>query len=199
MLSGSEIQVNQPGTYQLVLERAGCQLPSNEIVINPFDESLITLDISGTVVFPEGGSKTVTAAGAENYRWYDANNQEIGNGPSMNFTQEGSFILIASVGNCQVSRNVQVEYLETFRVPNVISVNGDGINDLWVLPNSYSNKKDVRITIYNERGEEIFNQSNYQNNWPESSRAFPRQNMVFFYKIRNAETVLKQGTITVIR
>lgn len=117
----------------------------------------------------------------------------------MTFTEEGSYLLIATLGSCEVSRNIQVEYLETFRVPNVISVNADGINDLWILPNSYSNKEEVRVTIYNQRGEEIFNQNNYQNNWPESSRVFPRQNMVFFYKIRKADAVLKQGTITVIR
>lgn len=198
-VQGNSLDVTQDGTYQLVLERAGCPLRSNEVVIAPLDESLITLDVSGTVVFPEGGSRTVNASGAETYRWYDSNNSEVSNSASITFTLAGSYVLIATVGNCEVTRTVNVEYLETFKVPNVISVNGDGINDQWMLPNSYANKSDVRVTIYNEKGEEIFNQTNYQNNWPESSRAFPRQNMVFFYKIRNAEAVLKQGTITVIR
>ncbi len=198
-LSGGSMAITEAGTYQLVLERSGCPLKSNEVVIAPLDESAITLDISGTVVFPEGGSRTVNASGGETYRWYDSNNAEVSTSSSMTFTEEGSYLLIATVGSCEVSRNVSVEYLETFKVPNVISANGDGINDLWVLPNSYSNKADVRVTIYNERGEEIFNQNNYQNNWPESSRVFPRQNMVFFYKIKNADAVLKQGTITVIR
>jgi gliding motility-associated-like protein len=84
-------------------------------------------------------------------------------------------------------------------VPNVISVNGDGINDQWVIPNSYSGRQDVNVIIYNERGEEVLNENNYQNNWPSSAASFPAQNMVFYYKIRNAEKVLKQGTITVIR
>ena len=61
------------------------------------------------------------------------------------------------------------------------------------------NKADVNVIIYNERGEEIVNVFNYQNNWPESTMAFTKQNMVFFYKIRNGSEVLKQGTITVIR
>jgi hypothetical protein len=199
MATGNSTDVSQPGTYHLVLQRAGCPLQSNEVVIAPFDESLITLDISGTVVFPEGSSRTINASGAETYKWYDSNNMEVSVSPSITFTEDGSYLLVAAVGNCEVSRTVQVEYLETFKVPNVISVNADGINDHWVLPNSYSNKEEVRITIYNERGEEIFNQTRYQNNWPESTRAFPQQNMVFFYKIRKAEKVLKQGTITVIR
>ena len=92
-----------------------------------------------------------------------------------------------------------MEYLDTFRVPNVITVNGDGINDLWVIPNSYSNKPDVSVIIYNQNGEEIYNQTNYQNNWPQASTSFAHQNMVFYYKILDDGGVLKQGTITVIR
>ena len=195
----AEIDVVTPGTYQLVLQRNGCGLPSNEIVISPLDPSIISLDPSDIVIFPEGSSRTVTASGGDSYRWYNSDNVEISSSSSITFTEEGSFTVVATVGNCEVIRNVTVEYLDTFRVPNVITVNGDGINDLWILPNSYSNKDDVNVIIYNEKGEQVLNVNNYQNNWPQSSTAFPRQNMVFYYKIRDAEAVLKQGTITIIR
>jgi hypothetical protein len=198
-VSTPELSVTETGTYQLVLMRDGCPLPSNEIVISPLDENLITLDPGDTVVFPEGGSRTVTATGGNSYRWLDSNNNEMSSGNSMTFTAEGQFVLIAEVGNCQVIRNISVTYLDTFRVPNVITVNGDGVNDQWIIPNSYSNKSDVNVIIYNEKGVEVLNEFNYQNNWPSSSVNFPRQNMVFFYKIRNGGEVLKQGTITVIR
>ena len=75
----------------------------------------------------------------------------------------------------------------------------DGINDLWVLPNTYSRKSDVLVTVYNEKGQEIFNETNYQNNWPESTAQFSKQNMVFYYKIQQDNKTIKQGTITVIR
>lgn len=191
--------VNQAGTYRLVLDRNGCSVISNEITIVPIDESLITLDPAGDVVFPEGTSRTVTASGGTAYRWFDSNNVEMGTSSSMNFTTEGAYTLVANIDNCEVARQINVTYLDTFRVPNVISVNGDGINDQWVLPNSYSNKTDVNVIIYNEKGEEILNEFDYNNSWPSSSMSFPKQNMVFYYKIRNAKEVLKQGTITVIR
>ncbi len=198
-VSTADLTVTETGAYQLVLQRNGCPLQSNEIIINPLDENLITLDPSNNLVFPEGGSKTVNATGGESYRWLDSNNVEMSSSSSMTFTQEGSYVLIATVGNCQVIRNLTVSYLDTFKVPNVITVNGDGINDQWIIPNSYSYKPEVNVIIYNEKGEELFNEFNYQNNWPESSMSFPKQNMVFFYKIRNGGGVLKQGTITVIR
>ena len=193
------LTVTEPGKYQLVLDRNGCPLPSNEIVISGLDPALITLDPSGTIVFPESSSRTVTASGGDSYRWYDSNNTEISTSSSVTFTEEGSYVLIATIGNCEVSRELTVEYLDNFKIPNVITVNGDGINDQWILPNSYSNKAEVNVVIFNSAGKEVLNEFNYQNNWPESSMTFAKQNMVFFYKIKDSNEVLKQGTITIIR
>ena len=198
-LSTTSIDVSSPGTYQLVIQRNGCPVPSNELVLTGLDENLITLDPGTDIRMPEGTSKSVTASGGDTYRWYDSNNVELSSASSYSFTAEGQYLLIATIGGCEVARTLTVSYLDTFKVPNVISVNGDGINDQWVIPNSYSGRPDVNVIIYNERGEEVLNEYNYQNNWPSSAASFPKQNMVFYYKIRDAAKVLKQGTITVIR
>ncbi|WP_411029373.1 gliding motility-associated C-terminal domain-containing protein [Spongiimicrobium sp. 3-5] len=191
--------VDATGTYRLVVSRGGCDINSNELVIAPFDASQITLDSPDNVVFPEGSSRTVTASGGTAYSWFDENNSLLSSTESVTFTEEGNYLLVANIDACEVTRPLTVVYLDTFRVPNVITVNGDGINDLWIIPNSYSNNPDVNVIIYNDQGEEVLNQFDYQNNWPQSSVAFQKQNMVFFYKIRNATEVLKQGTITIIR
>lgn len=198
-LSTPSIDVSTAGTYQLIIQRNGCPVPSNELVLNGLDESLITLDPGSDIRIPEGSAQTVTASGGDSYRWLDNNNIELSSADSYSFTEAGNYLLIATVGGCEVARPLVVSYLDTFRVPNVISVNGDGINDQWVIPNTYSNRTDVNVIIYNEKGEEVLNVNNYQNNWPTSATSFPNQNMVFYYKIRDTQTVLKQGTITVIR
>lgn len=193
------LNITNPGTYRLVLQRDGCPLISNEITIFPLDENLITLDPTGDVVLPEGTSKTIRASGGTAYRWMNESNAEMSTSDSVTLTEPGTYTLIASIDGCEIVRQVQVRILDMFKVPNVITVNGDGINDQWVIPNLYSNKPDVSVIIYNEQGEEILNEIDYKNNWPQSSTAFNKQNMVFYYKIRNAKEVLKQGTITVIR
>jgi len=195
----ASLDVTAPGTYRLVIDKNGCDLISNEIAITPLDPDLITLDPAGTVVFPEGTTRTVTASGGTGYRWYDSNNVEISNTDSVDLDAEGDYVLIANIDNCEITRTFSVEYLDTFKVPNVITPNGDGFNDQWVLPNSYSNKTDVSVIIYRESGEEILNVQDYKNDWPTSATAFPMQNMVFYYVIKNSTETLKQGTITVIR
>ena len=195
----NSVDIGQPGTYRLVIDRNGCDLMSNEITISPLDPDLITIDPGGVVVFPEGTTRTVTASGGTAYRWYDINNVEMSNTATVTFDTEGTYILIANIDNCEITRQVTVEYLDTFKIPNVITPNGDGFNDQWVLPNSYSNKPDVTVIVYRESGEELMNVQNYRNDWPDASLAFPQQNMVFYYTIKNANETLKQGTITVIR
>lgn len=187
------------GTYRLVLDKNGCDLYSNEIVIAGLDPNLINLDIDGDVVFPQGSSRTVTASGGTGYQWLDVNSNIMSSTDSMTFTEEGTFTLIANIDNCQITRQLTAVYLDTFKVPNVITPNGDGANDQWVIPNSYSNNSDVNVIIYTDKGVELINEMSYQNNWPESSASFPNQNMVFYYVIKNASETLKQGTITVIR
>lgn len=195
----ASLDVNQPGAYQLVIDKNGCDLNSNEIAIIPLDPDLITIDPTGTVVFPEGTTRTVTASGGTAYRWLDSNNIEISNTASVTLDTDGSYTIIANIDNCEISRQVTAEYLDTFNVPNVITPNGDGINDQWVLPNSYSNKPEINVIIYHASGEELISVNDYKNDWPDASMAFPRQNMIFYYAVKDANKVLKQGTITVIR
>ncbi|MEO9512872.1 MAG: gliding motility-associated C-terminal domain-containing protein [Flavobacteriaceae bacterium] len=187
------------GVYQLVITTHDCPWISNEISIRAFDESLLVLDGSENITIVEGETETLTASGASSYQWFDTNNTLLGTQDAYSFDVEGEFLLVADFGNCSLNRIITVTYRDTFAIPNVITINGDGINDLWVLPNTYSRDESVLVTIYNERGKEVFSQTNYENNWPESTTAFNNQNMIFYYTVSKEGESLKQGTITVIR
>ena len=197
--TNERLQVTESGTYQLQISAAGCPILSNEIVIQDFDDSALQLDTDDQIVFPEGESQTVNASGADSYTWFAQDNTQISTSPSVTLSEEGDYLLVARVGECEISRVLTVSFRDNFDIPNVITANGDGINDLWVIPNTYSRNSEVSVTIFNEQGEEVLNQTDYQNNWPPSSTGFSKRNQIFYYKIRNANSTLRQGTITVIR
>lgn len=197
--SSQSLTVTETGVYQLVITSNECALISNEVTISAFDESLLVLDKSKDLIIIEGETQTLTASGADSYEWYDAGNNLISSSSYYDFTEEGEYLLIASFGTCTISKVITVTYRDMFAIPNVITTNGDGINDLWVLPNSYSRDPNVLVTIFNERGEQVFSQSGYENNWPQSTTSFNKQSMIFYYKITRGGKSLKQGTITVIK
>jgi len=197
--SSESLSISETGVYQLVITSNECPLVSNEITISDFDESLLVLDKSKDLIIIEGETQTLTASGADSYEWFDAGNNLISSSSYYDFTEEGEYLLIASFGTCTVSKVITVTYRDMFAIPNVITANGDGINDLWVLPNTYSRDPNVLITIFNERGEQVFSQAGYENNWPQSTTSFNKQSMIFYYKITRGGKSLKQGTITVIK
>ncbi|MBO0321014.1 gliding motility-associated C-terminal domain-containing protein [Muricauda sp. CAU 1633] len=197
--SSESYNVNGVGVYQLVIKTNDCPIPSNEVTIRAFDESLLVLDKPTDLIIIEGETGTVTASGADSYEWFDAGNNLIATQDSYGFQEEGQYLLVASFGSCTVSRVITVTYRDMFAIPNVITANGDGINDLWILPNTYSRDQNVLVTIFNERGEQVFNQAAYENNWPQSTMSFNKPSMIFYYKITRGGKALKQGTITVIK
>lgn len=52
-------------------------------------------------------------------------------------------------------------------VPNVITLNNDGINDTWQpLPEG---GRSLEAEIFNRWGKRIFHSANYRNQWPDSA------------------------------
>lgn len=84
-------------------------------------------------------------------------------------------------------------------IPNVISPNGDGINDTWVIPRVYVNNSNTTVTIVNSQGKVVFETDNYLNNWPESQLEFKSVNPVYYYIITSEDGQTKKGSITVVK
>ena len=68
------------------------------------------------------------------------------------------------IGNCSAKDNVFVKSLHNPKPPNTFTPNGDGINDLWEIPdiNSYPG---AIIEVYNAEGQLVFRSVNYPRPW----------------------------------
>lgn len=198
--NSTTLDIEEEGTYRLGVSAYGCTVFSNELIIQPFDESVITVDASERIIIPEGTSRTITASGGDTYSWYDARGALLSDSESVTVSEEGDITLRAYVGDCEVVREFTVEYQDGYIIPNVVSPNNDGINDQWVLPNIYAFNPDVEVTIYSPAGKVVLRTTEYQNNWPESTLTYSFNKPVFYYRIvKEGKEVVRQGTITLIR
>lgn len=140
------------------------------------------------------------------YQWFQVVNGEdqeiVGEtGNTIVVTEEGEYAVLVSSGICERRPSVVIgpPIGPSAIIPNVVTPNSDNINDNWLLPNDLVGQQDVEVTIYNSRGELDFSGTSYQNNWPSENSASQGQNSTYYYIITKNSTVVRKGSITVVR
>src|SRR5699024_2423675 len=133
--------------------------------LNP---SIVQLSVSDVVVIPKGQTKTITATGADSYQWFNPMNQLIGSDATITIQDECDYTLVAGVGECQLTKSFKVTNLASYTIPNLITPDGDGLNDLWIIQDTYAYQKDVTVNIFLQTGTKVSTATDYHNNRPES-------------------------------
>jgi gliding motility-associated-like protein len=85
------------------------------------------------------------------------------------------------------------------KVPNIVTPNGDGINDKWNITEEYTNKDFVKVQIIDPRGKLLVDTTNYNNDWPAEGFEIFNSDSVYYYIIYEDNTPVKQGSITVLK
>lgn len=105
-------------------------------------------------------------------------------------TQEGDYqIIYTTTGACYVQDTININVISGLYIPNGITPNGDGYNDIWKIAGlqQYPNSS---VTIYNIWGNEVYHSANYQNNWDGStmnqnlSKDGPSKSTTFYYHLK---------------
>ncbi|MEW7289558.1 T9SS type B sorting domain-containing protein [Aquimarina sp. 2304DJ70-9] len=85
-------------------------------------------------------------------------------------------------------------------IPNVVTpFSSSGQNDSWVLPDSLSRQQDVEVTIYDLNGGVDFKTVNYQDDWPLTTSKSGGRSPIYYYIITKNNSVVRKGSITVMR
>jgi gliding motility-associated-like protein len=92
---------------------------------------------------------------------------------------------------------------ETFVVfpTNILSANGDGVNDAWVIKD-LEKFPDNEVRIFDRAGRVIYNVKNYQNTWTGNLGNVPLAEDAYYYVItlkKDGKTEFKKGFITIIK
>nr|WP_321223364.1 gliding motility-associated C-terminal domain-containing protein [uncultured Psychroserpens sp.] len=203
------LQTTESGTYAVQVDLGDCMAAGEiELLSELFDANLNVSDIE-TIEEGESLSVTVTTnAVGPVFEWYLDNNV-IANVSEDNYeaTQFGVYkVIVTETSGCTGSREFEFEIEEAFdpfpdveQIPNVISPNGDGVNDTWMIPVLYTQGTNTNVLIMNNTGKVVLQTDNYGNNWPENDLNINSVNQVYYYVITTSNNDTKKGSITVIK
>ncbi|WP_428667478.1 gliding motility-associated C-terminal domain-containing protein [Runella sp.] len=107
------------------------------------------------------------------------------------YTQNGTYqvtLRAFSAFGCATSVTQTVSVLNLDKIPNVITPNGDGKNDTFVIgiPNA-------QLEVYNRWGKQVYINSNYPDDWGKGVL-----NGTYFYQLKLSTTVQCKGWVQVI-
>ena len=122
--------------------------------------------------------------------------------PQYTYTETGTFdvwLWVMSDKGCldSVSHKVTITPMEKLTIPNIITPNGDGKNDNFVITNLQYLPNNSLI-VYNRWGKKVYEASPYLNDWNGSN--FP--NGTYFYLLRTSKRSGEykyDGTLTIMR
>jgi len=197
---------NDSGLYEVSIDLGECVANASIDLINiDFSSSI---DVSDVNILDEGETLmvnvTTTANGAE-FIWY-LNNEIITEAVSNSYeaSQVGNYqVIVNQTIGCNASQEFTFSIIEPFpdvsNIPNLISPNGDNINDTWVIPQEFVSGTDTEVMIMDSYGKIVLKTNDYLNNWPQDQINFKNINPVYYYVITTQNNNTKKGSITIIK
>ena len=199
-------QTDESGTFTVQVDLGDCSTTGIiELESELFDADI---NVSEYNTINEGETLSVivtTTANNPIFEWYLDNVLIAGaNGDNYETSELGSYkIIVTETSGCNGSREFLFEVIESFpdveKLPNVISPNGDGINDTWVIPTKYVSGTNTEVLIMTNYGKIVLKTNNYLNNWPENDLNLSSINQVYYYVIKTIDNETKKGSITVVK
>jgi gliding motility-associated-like protein len=96
-----------------------------------------------------------------------------------------------------VSESIETTGPTVIEGSNIITPNGDGKNDIWVIQN-ISELTEYELYIFNNIGEKIYYTKSYDNTWDATYNGKIVSNGTYYYMFVNGKIVFK-GAITVVK
>lgn len=154
-----------PGTYDVVVINASNCEEAASFVLDPIDPIVVSLvDMGPALCGMSNGYLEVEATGGNGgfaYEWPDATGTYWWGAPA------GTHVLeVTDASNCVVDTafTVACEDEIPVGVNQLLTPNGDGKNDRWVLEDLYL-YPDHRVRVYNRWGRLVYEASPYNNDW----------------------------------
>ena len=173
------------------------------VTVNSVPAVSISSDKGNTV--SKGDVIRLTATGGGTYNWAPADGIISGQQSAVlqvrtmaNTTYE---VTVMNAAGCSNTGSISISTIADFKVEatNILSPNGDGRNDKWVIRNLDS-YPDNEVKIFDRTGRMVYQRRNYSNDWDGTMNGKPLAEGTYYYILTidgNAKTA--KGYITIIR
>lgn len=152
----------------------------------------------------KGLGAQLVASGGVSYVWTPAeslSNPAIPNPIATPTATTTYLVTITDQLGCQATDDVVVTVIDDFtvRAMNVLTPNGDGVNDTWAISN-IRNYGDATVSVYDRGGKKVFGAQSYQNDWGGTSGTDLLPDGTYYYVIQFANSpVAYTGSLTILR
>jgi gliding motility-associated-like protein len=173
------------------------------ITVNSVPAVTISSDKGASI--SKGEVVHLTAAGGSTYAWTNADGIVSGQQtsvlevrPMTNTTYE---VTATSAAGCSSTAAFDIAVIADFRVDatNVLTPNGDGKNDKWVIRNLDS-YPDNEVSVFDRSGRMVYHRVNYSNDWDGTLNGSPLSEGTYYYILKISGTSkIAKGYITIIR
>lgn len=183
----------------------GCSNASDIISTTMFPAPVVYAGNDTTISL--GSSFTINAVGVGvvSWAWFPntyLNSATVSN-PAATPTETMTYEVVGTdINGCTDNDSITITVIVDYNVmvANLITPNGDGYNDRWIIGN-LENYPDTQVLIFNREGQVIYQNDNYDNNWDgTNSNGKKLSDGTYYYaiKFKDNDKVYK-GSVTVIR
>lgn len=176
---------------------------NGQLKINALPVAVINSDKGYTV--SKGETLNLSATGGTIYNWVSANGIIKGQGTATLMVRPEKTttytVTVSNANGCSSSQSITIQVVEDYKVManNLLSPNGDGFNDKWIIDNieMYPNNE---VKIFDRAGRILYTKRGYDNSWDGMFNGQPLAEGTYYYLIDFGTEKLKQkGFITLVR
>ena len=173
------------------------------ITVNSLPAVTITSNKGNTV--SKGDIIQLTATGGGSYNWAPVDGIISGQNSAVLqarvMTNNTYSVTVQNAAGCSSTGSIDIAVVADFKVEatNILTPNGDGRNDKWVIRNLDS-YPDNEVKVYDRTGRIVYQRKNYSNDWNGTMNGSPLAEGTYYYILTisgGAKTA--KGYITIIR
>lgn len=189
--------------YRAIVKNNTC--PAEASSIASITVSSLTVNAGNDTTINFGSTVILDGQGGVSYSWLpvtDLNNPNIAN-PIAAPSVTTSFVLTANdINGCTGTDEITIHVNKmedfTFIISNLITLNGDGINDTWNIE-GIENYPSSQVSVFNSYGNKVYSASPYMNNWDAlyGGSKLPDGTYYYILKFTDSEKIIK-GAITIL-